>query len=236
MIVLLTILSAAIYYVQYLIFHQTENTIFYLLQDLAFVPIQVVMVTLIINRFLNVMETRKKIKKINVIISTFFVEAGISVISTISQFNRNNDEFCTHIKINEMNMKNDYKLKKSVQEFKFDIYADPAKLSELYSILRKYKDYTLNMLANPNLLEHDSFTDMLWAVFHVADELQTRGDFDSLDKNDIDHLSNDILRAYKAIVVEWINYMSYLHDEYPFLYALAIKKNPFVITNIDDLK
>lgn len=180
------------------------------------------------------METRKKIKKINVIISTFFVEAGISVISTISKFNRNNHEFCKYIKIEEMNRKNDYKLKKAVKEFKFDIYANPAKLNELYSVLRKYKDYTLNMLANPNLLEHDSFTDMLWAVFHVADELHTRGDFDSLDKNDIDHLSNDILRAYRAIIVEWINYMSYLHDEYPFLYALAIKKNPFVLANIDE--
>jgi len=192
------------------------------------VPIQVVMVTLIINRFLNVIETRKKIKKINVIISTFFVETGISIILTISKLNRNNDVFCEQIKIKEMNRKNDYKLKKEVKEFKFDIYADPAKLGELCSILIKYKDSTLNMLTNPNLLEHDSFTDMLWAVFHVADELQTRGGFDKLDKNDIDHLSNDILRAYTAMIVEWINYMSYLHDEYPFLFTLALKKNPFL--------
>ncbi len=226
-ITLLVILSIVIYYVQYLIFHQAENTLFYLLQDLAFVPIQVALVTLIINRFLNVMETRKKIKKINVIISTFFVETGIEVISTVSRFNRNNDAFCEKIKIEEFNRKKEYKLKKEVMEFKFDIYADPAKLEELYSILLKYKGSMLNMLTNPNLLEHDSFTDMLWAVFHVADELQVRGKFDKLDKEDIDHLSNDIFRAYNALIVEWINYMSYLNAEYPFLFALALKKNPF---------
>ena len=225
---MLTLLSAAIYYVQYLIFHQPQNTLFYLLQDLAFVPIQVIMVTLILNRFLNVMEYRKKIKKINVIISTFFVEAGISIISTISKLSRNNDEFCKLVKINEINKQKSIRLKKAVREFKFDIYADPNRLGELYSILSKYKTYTLNMLGNSNLLEHDSFTDMLWAVFHVADELHTRGDFNNLDKNDIEHLSNDILRAYTAMILEWINYMSYLHDEYPFLYALAIKKNPFL--------
>lgn len=234
LIVLLTFLSAVIYYVQYLIFHQAENTLFYLFQDLAFVPIQVVMVTLIINRFLNIMETRKKIKKINVIISTFFSEAGVSLILTISKFNRNNDAFCEQIK--EMNIKKDFKLIKEVKEFKFDVFEDPSKLDDLNSMICKYKEPLLNMLTNQNLLEHDSFTDMLWAVFHVSDELQTRGNFDKLDKNDIDHLSNDILRAYSALIVEWINYMSYLHDEYPYLFSMALRKNPFQATKLNSLE
>lgn len=227
-IIFLTFLSAITYLVQYLLFHQKENTIFYLLQDLAFVPIQVVMVTLIINRFLNEMENRKKIKKINVIISTFFVEFGIPIILTISKFNRNNDTLCGEINIKEMSSKEYTKLIKEVKEFKFDIYAEPEKLDELYSILRNYKDSMLNLLANPNLLEHDSFTDMLWAVFHVIDELQTRGEFHKQDKDDIEHLSNDILRAYTALIIEWISYMNYLQNEYPFLFTLALKKNPFL--------
>ena len=228
MIIFLTALSTITYYVQYILFHQTENTIFYLLQDLAFVPIQVGMVTLIINRFLNELENRKKIKKINVIISTFFVEIGIPIISTISKFNGNNDILCEKIKIKEMSSKEYNKLLKEVKEFTFDIYAEPTKLDELYSTLRNYKNSMLNLLANPNLLEHDSFTDMLWAVFHVIDELQTRGEFDKQDRDDIDHLSNDILRAYTALIIEWISYMNYLQKEYPFLFTLALRKNPFL--------
>ena len=85
----------------------------------------------------------------------------------------------------------------------------------------------LGMLGNSNPLEHDSFTDMLWAVFHVADELQSRGNLRNLAQDDINHLSYDLLRAYSAMVLEWINYIYYLHDEYPFLYTLAIKKSPF---------
>lgn len=224
----LTLLSALIYYVQYSIFHQAENTLFYLLQDLAFVPIQVVMVTLIINRFLSIMETRKKIKKINVIISTFFSEAGVALILTISKFNRNNDEFCEKIKVT--NIKKDSNLIKEVKEFKFDVFADPSMLDDLNLMICKYKEPLLNMLTNQNLLEHDSFTDMLWAVFHVSDELQTRGEFDKLDKSDIDHLSNDILRAYSALIIEWINYMRYLHDEYPYLFSMALRKNPLQST------
>lgn len=128
-------------------------------------PIQVVMVTIILNRFLNIMETRKKIKKINVIISTFFVEAGISIIAVMSQFNRNNNDFCKLIKVEELYKKNDYRIKKIAKEFQYDIYANPDKLEELALILAKYKSNTLNMLGNSNLLEHDSFTDMLWALF-----------------------------------------------------------------------
>ena len=150
-------------------------------------------------------------------------------MTVMSGFNRNNNEFCKLIKVEELNKKNDYRIKKFVKAFQYDIYANPDKLEELALILAKYKSYTLDMLGNSNLLEHDSFTDMLWATFHVADELQTRGEFSNLIKSDIDHLSVDISRAYVAIILEWINYMSYLQDEYPFLYSLAIRKNPFVM-------
>lgn len=205
-------------------FHQKQDTMFYFLQDLAFVPIQVLFVTIIINRLINMMETRKKIKKINVIISTFFIEAGTSIMKAMSEFNQNNDELCEIILKDEFTKKNSILIKKRAKEFQFDIYADPQKLEKLASNLNQYREFTLNMLGNDNLLEHDSFTDMLWAVFHVVDELQVRKNFTNLEKSDIEHLSFDIFRAYSSMVSEWINYMSYLHEEYPFLYNTAIEK------------
>lgn len=197
------------------------------MQDLAFVPIQIVLVTIILNRFLSIIETRRRVKKINVIISSFFVEAGILIMTMMSEFNRNGYDLCRLLKISQINKKNKLKVKKSVREFKFDIYADSEKLVELSSVLSKYKAFMINMLENPDLLEHESFTDMLWATFHVADELQTR-DLKTLTKIDIDHLTADIYRAYAAMVIEWINYMVYLYDEYPFLYDLALRKNPLL--------
>lgn len=220
-------LSICIYYIQYTLYHDSETTVFYFLQDLAFVPVQVVMVTLILNRFLSIIESRKKAKKINVIISTFFVEAGISVLTALAVFNRNNDGLRLILGTEGFDRKKAVLLKKQVREFGYDIEASPENLRELVAVLDKYRDYMLNMLGNDNLLEHDSFTDMLWAAFHVADELKTRDNLDGSDQEDLSHLANDILRAYMAMNVEWINYMSYLHDEYPFLYAMAIKKNPY---------
>jgi hypothetical protein len=68
---------------------------------------------------------------------------------------------------------------------------------------------------------------MIWSVFHVADELQNRGDFSILSKADIAHLSNDLKRAYPLLIQQWVGYMVYLSGEYPFLYDLAKRRNPF---------
>lgn len=82
------------------------------------------------------------------------------------------------------------------------------------------------MLENSSLMEHDSFTDMLWAVFHVADELQTR-DLNHLSQADLAHLNEDILRAYRLLLLEWISTIRYLRTDYPYLYHIALKKSPF---------
>lgn len=228
LITTLAIASLIVYLIQFLLFDKAQDTLFYLLQDLAFLPIQVIMVTMILDRFLNQFEARKKIKKINVIISTFFVESGILIMEEMSLFDQNYNGFCEIIQLGELSKKKDYQLKKNIKEFNYNICVQPEKLEALALILNKNKAYMLNMLGNDNLLEHDSFTDMLWAVFHVGDELQSRGDFADLDQEDLDHLSNDILRAYTGMIFEWIDYINYLHNEYPFLYSAAIKKNPFI--------
>jgi 2-oxo-4-hydroxy-4-carboxy--5-ureidoimidazoline (OHCU) decarboxylase len=59
----------------------------------------------------------------------------------------------------------------------------------------------LRMLENPNLLEHDTFTDMLLAVFHVTEELIARETLNELPNSDVDHLTNDIDRAFKTLLI-----------------------------------
>lgn len=193
-------------------------------------PVQVAIVTFVINRFLNIIEQQKKNKKINVIISTFFTEAGMQIMTAISEFNKNQAELSKIIKINDLKKNNENQVKKTVLSFKYDVYAEPERLDKLAALLAEKKPFMLSLLENSNLLEHDSFTDMIWAVFHVADELQNRGELRSLPKADVAHLSNDLLRAYPALIQEWVGYMAYLRDEYPFLYEAAKKRSPFCQT------
>ena len=56
----------------------------------------------------------------------------------------------------------------------------------------------LRLLENPNLMEHERFTDLLWAVLHVEEELEARTSLADLWPADEAHLELDVRRAYNA--------------------------------------
>jgi len=47
-------------------------------------------------------------------------------------------------------------------------------LALLKLTLEQRREFLLRLLENPNLLEHETLTEMLWSVFHLADELAHR--------------------------------------------------------------
>ena len=77
------------------------------------------------------------------------------------------------------------------------------------------------------MLEHDTFTDLLWAVCHLTEELECRKSPSSLPESDRQHLSNDIRRANSILIREWLSYMRHLQIEYPYMFSLAVRMNPF---------
>jgi len=84
------------------------------------------------------------------------------------------------------------------------------------------------LLENPNLLEHDRFTDLLWAVFHLVEELEMRPEsLEGLPTTDYAHLSSDVRRAYSRLAGEWLAYAGHLKEDYPFLFSLAVRIKPF---------
>jgi len=93
--------------------------------------------------------------------------------------------------------------------------------------LKEKRQFLLNLLENPNLLEHESFTNLLWAVFHLTEELTLRGSLNGLQKTDCKHLAGDMKRAYHLLILEWLDYMKHLKVNYPYLFSLAVRTNPF---------
>ena len=89
------------------------------------------------------------------------------------------------------------------------------------------RGFLLGLLGNQNLLEHDGFTEMLWAVFHLTEEFANRSSLDNLHANDKLHLEGDIKRAYTTLTGEWLDYMMYLKSSYPYLFSLAMRTNPY---------
>jgi hypothetical protein len=100
-------------------------------------------------------------------------------------------------------------------------------LQELRDFLLGRRMFILGLLQNPNLLEHDRFTDLLWAVSHLTEELEARENIAILPATDVDHLKGDMARAYGILTREWLAYMEHLKTNYPYMYSLAVRMNPY---------
>jgi len=225
--VLLLAFSSLAYFVQILIFHRTEDTIFYMLQDIAFVPIQVLLVTFIISRLLTEREKQAKLKKLNMLIGAFYSEVGSTLIRGCSAFSSDLSGIAPHLLVDAKWSDKDFE-KAAAFVHKADPKLDATKgdLKNLGEFLEDKRGFLLSLLANPNLLEHDSFTDLLWAVFHLSEELSSRESLEGLPRKDFDHLTGDMKRAYAQLLSGWLLYMKHLKEDYPYLFSLASRMNP----------
>lgn len=225
---LLVATSLLIYLFQLIQFHSPRDTVFYFLQDIAFLPLQVAIVTVVLNRILSAREKQERLKKMNMVISAFFSEAGTDIGMNLVQFNTNIERLQSSLNISENWRNEDFqRATKLIKSYDFNIDIKSGNLVVLKTLLLEKRHFLLSMLENPNLLEHDTFTDMLWAVFHITDELIARETFIDLPDTDLNHLSTDIKRALSTLLIEWINYIAHLKSDYPYLFSMAIRKNPF---------
>ena len=84
----------------------------------------------------------------------------------------------------------------------------------------------LRLVENPVLLEHQQFTDLLWAVFHLEEELSARAVLENCPPPDVDHLAHDADRALGRLLVQWLEHLVHLQKDYPFLYSFEARTNP----------
>jgi hypothetical protein len=223
----LTAISFVFYLIQIAIFHRIGDTFFYMLQDIAFVPVQVLLVTLLLNQLLSMREKRMLLKKVNMLIGSFYIEVGTGLIKHLSQFSNDlsviRDKMLVSTKWTEKDFLDAALL---IKDSETGIDSKRGDLNELKFFLESKRYFLLSLLANPNLLEHDAFTNLLWAVFHLMEELSARNRMEELPRTDYDHLSGDIRRAYTRLLAEWLAYMNHLKEDYPYLFSLAARMNP----------
>ena len=224
----LVVLSALLYAIQYAIFQTPNSIAFYFFQDLAFLPIEVLLVTLILHSLLNLHEKRERLKKMNMVIGAFFSEVGTGLIERLSAFIPDFPEAGKPLRVQVgWTPKRFTEAASNIRGRTYVIDSRRGDLSGIKRFLVEERAFLLRLLENPNLLEHDSFTDLLWAVFHLSDELDHRNDLALLPETDFDHLSGDMKRAFTLLILEWLAYMRYLKTDYPYLFSLAVRMNPF---------
>lgn len=224
---IMIILSITFYVIHYLIFKDLHHIFIYLLGDIAFVFIEVLLVSIIIHNLLNEWEKRSHLKKLNMVIETFFSEFGKYLLAFISKHDKNLDKIKDKItsseECGEINFSNAINIIKKYNE---NIDINKIDLQTLLIFLKDKRKFLLNLLQNPNLLEHESFSETLMSIFHITEELAAR-DLKNLSLEDLNHTKTDIERAYKNLTIQWLNYMNYTKKNYPYFYLFAMKTNPF---------
>ncbi len=220
--------SAMLYTIHYAIFLDPHHIFIYMVGDIAFVPMEVLFVTLFIERLLNRREKRAKLRKLNMVIGIFFSEMGSELLRSFAMCDPQRKTIKG--KLDESNLSAKGKtpvVSCGISGCCENIDCRDYDLDGLKVYLTGKRKFLLNLMGNPNLMEHDSFAEMLWAVLHIAEELAVRKDLKALPDTDYDHISGDMRRAYGLLILEWLSYMQHLKNDYPYLFSLAIRMNPF---------
>ena len=221
-------LTAVLVAVHVLVFHDVRTLGFYLALDVVFVPIQVLLVSILIERLLSEREREAFFNKLNMVIGAFFGEVGNELVKRVFRLCEESEDLGARLAIGAKWKAADYVVAAGVADtYRYRFRRDRGELQRLKEFVLARRSFVLGLLQNPNLLEHDAFTDMIWAVCHLSEELEAREDLGTLPDSDVEHLLGDVRRAFALLIREWLAYMEHLQTAYPYMYSLSIRTNPF---------
>ena len=173
-------------------------------------------------------ETAARNKKVNMIVGVFFSEAGIPLIRKMKGAMTGSDELNRFSsRTADWSDRDFLDAKTRLGNFNFEIDIHKVNLTEVHMLLSGKRTLLVQLLQHPVLFEHETFTDLLNAVFHLEEELSARENFSLLPESDLNHLEGDTKRVVSLIVVQWLDYMLHLKKNYPYLFSLAVRTNPF---------
>ncbi len=224
----LVLLSVLLYLLHYTLFKDAHHILLWTTTSVAFLPISVLFVTLIINRLLVRREKSLVMERLNVLIGAFFSGVGTQLARYCAAWDPEVDRVRTEVDAGLSCSEKEYRrVKARLGDCDYAVDVAKVDFEELRGFLTDKSDFMLRLLENPHMLEHTSFTNLLRSVFHLTEELAGRGDLGELPESDYRHLANDIQRVYRLIVPEWLSYMRYLAGSYPYLFSFAKRSNPF---------
>ncbi|MDD5703959.1 MAG: potassium channel family protein [Dehalococcoidales bacterium] len=172
---------------------------------------------------------RLRRQRLNMIIGVFFTEVGNQLLRLFVRYDDNIGEIRGDFVVKENWGDTDFRhLNNKLRHHEFTIDPGLMELEKLCSFLKEKGDLLLRQIENPDLIEHESFTELLWATVHLRDELMSRKSFLKLPESDLAHLAGDAQRAYVLLAKQWTSYLQHLKRRYPYLFSLALRTNPYI--------
>lgn len=178
--------------------------------------------------FLNRRDHQARQQKLQMVVGLFFSEAGCELLRHCALADKQRDSLHTMLEISDRWTDLDFEqAHRDLDKHAFDLQPAILDLPALQSLLTSQGPMLVRLLENPYLVEHEAFTDLLIATLHLKEELGHRRNLSRLPDSDREHLAGDVCRVYRLAAGQWLHYARHLRDQYPFLYSLAVRTNPF---------
>jgi hypothetical protein len=168
-------------------------------------------------------------RKLNMVIGVFFSEVGTRLFRELAAAVVQHEQLKASLLVTPQWKDADFATALEFlgsHDIKIDAVGAGLDLEQLKQFLVGKRSFLVGLLENQNLLEHEAFTDLLWAVFHLVEELDARETFSGIPQADVEHLNGDIKRVFGYLSREWVLYMQHLKLDYPYLFSLAVRMNP----------
>jgi hypothetical protein len=167
-------------------------------------------------------------QKLDMVTGLFFSEMGNELLKRFTRLDPEAKTLQSVLKLSEEWKDEDFdKAYTVLRQHRLIIDSRRADILTLLEYLQNRADLLLRLIENPIIQEHENFSELLRAVFHLRDELLNRSDLSKLPDSDRKHLEGDIVRVYNLLIFEWLRYMRYLKESYGYLFSLAMRINPF---------
>ncbi|WP_462316278.1 hypothetical protein [Methanobrevibacter sp.] len=231
--IVMVLLIIIIYGSNYLVLGDAEHIISYIWTHLGFIPVDILVVAFLLDEIIEKKEKEAMLEKLDMLMSTFFSEVGnelITQLSTANKYKASTENLKSIKDWDEKDFDNKLdELKGASLDFQADIPAEKREefLETLGNLLASKREFIINMINNPNLLEKEEFTELVNAILHLDEELEHRKDLTLVTDTDFGHLNGDMKRVYDKLVYEWVYYLKYLYKNYPYMIALVVRTNPF---------
>lgn len=173
-------------------------------------------------------ERARRLEKTNMLVGLFYTEMGTSLLSISSRLDPGREELARLITGDGGEVvPNPASVSAALESRTYSLDCRELDLASLRDTLGAKLDFLTLLLQNPDLEEHSRFTELLQALLHFWQELSHREILCDLPRADAAHLSGDLNRVYRLLVMEWVIYLGKLKAHYPYLYSLAVRTNPF---------
>lgn len=229
LILLLLCASALLYAIHYLIFRDLHHLAIFGLHELAFVPLEVILVTLGLDQLVEKTHREEARSKVSIIETLYFNESGGTMLRYLTSFDPDAARLRELLQVTEDWHSSDFRQAiRQLKSYPFLLDLDRIDFFGLHYHLSQRHEYYRSMLENPALTQSEAFTEMIMKIYLLWEELDGRTNLYQLPEKDRSYLAELLHEIYRELTEYWLDnvYNHSIHNR--FRLHRAIESNPFM--------